>query len=116
MPITKDDGSVVAIEIERADTMLKQIVGLMFRKSVPESYAMVLTMKREAREGIHMLFVRFPIDVAFLDSERKIVDIRQHLKPWTGIAFARKPFRYAMEFPAGTAARASLNVGDRLNW
>ena len=116
MAITKDDGSIVAAEVEYADTMLKQIVGLMFRKSVPKSYAMVFTMRRDNREGIHMLFMRFHIDIAFLDKDKRIIDIRQNLKPWTGLAFSHKPFRYAIELPAGAAARASLKLGERLNW
>jgi uncharacterized protein len=116
MAITKDDGSIVAAEVEYADTMFKQIVGLMFRKSVPESYAMVFSMKRDNREGIHMLFVRFPIDVVFLDKDKRILDIRRNLKPWTGLAFSKKAFRYAMEMPAGAVARASLKEGEKLDW
>ncbi len=116
MAITKEDGSIVAVEVELADTILKQVVGLMFRKSVPESYAMIFSMGRDNREGIHMLFMRFPIDIAFLDKDKRIIDLRQDLKPWTGLAFSKKPFRYAIELPAGAAARASLKVGERLIW
>ncbi len=116
MAITKDDGSIVALEVERADTILKQVIGLMFRKSVPESYAMLFTMKHDNRDGMHMLFMRFPIDIAFLDKDKRIIDIRQNLKPWTGLAFSHKPFRYAIELPAGAATRASLKLGERLSW
>ena len=49
MAITKEDGSIVAAEAERADTLLSQVVGLMFRKSIPESYALVFSMKRDKR-------------------------------------------------------------------
>ena len=116
MAITKEDGSIVAVEVERADTILKQVIGLMFRKSVPESYAMVFTLKRDNRDGIHMLFVRFPIDVVFLDKDKRILDIRRNLKPWTGLAFSKKAFRYALEMPAGAVARAALKEGERLDW
>ncbi|HEY3421848.1 MAG TPA: DUF192 domain-containing protein [Methanocellaceae archaeon] len=116
MAITKDDGSIVATEVERADSILKQVIGLMFRKRVPESFAMVFTMKRDNRDGIHMLFVRFPIDVVFLDKDKRILDIHRNLKPWTGLAFSKKAFRYAMEMPAGAADRSSLREGERLNW
>jgi uncharacterized membrane protein (UPF0127 family) len=116
MSVTKEDGYVVAEEVERADTLLKQIVGLMFRKSVPGSYAMVFSMKRDNRDGLHMLFMHFPIDVAFLDSEKRILSIHRNLKPWTGMAFSSKPFRYVIELPAGAADRASLKEGDRLSW
>ena len=119
MAITKDDGSIVAVEVERADTILKQVVGLMFRKSVPESYAMVFTMKRDNREGIHMLFVRFPIDVVFLDQNKKILDIHRNLKPWTGLAFSKQGIPLCAWRCPRASGRASLkkakgSTGDRL--
>ncbi len=116
MPVTKEDGTVIAENIERADTLLKQIVGLMFRKSIPDSYAMVFSMKRDNRDGLHMMFMHFPIDVVFLDREKKIISIHRNLKPWTGMAFSSKPFRYVIELPAGTIDRASLKEGERLSW
>lgn len=116
MPILKDDGTVVATDIERANTILKQVIGLMFRKSVPDSYAMVFETRFDNRDGLHMLFMHFPIDVVFLDRDKRILEIHRDLKPWTGLAFSKKPFRYAVELPAGASERAALKEGDRLTW
>ncbi len=114
MSLTKNDGTVISATIEHADTFLKKAVGLMFRKSFDG--ALIFDMGHSAYDGIHMLFVRFPIDVVFLDSDRTIIDIKTGLKPWTGSAFPRSSFRYAIELPAGTAEKVSLAAGERLAW
>lgn len=114
--LTKPDGTVVAREIEIADRLLKKTLGLMFRRSIPENYAMIFDVCREQRIIIHMMFVPFPIDLILLDKGSKIVDIWRGLRPWTGIAFSRKPARYAVELPAGAADRYELKEGEMLDW
>ncbi len=100
--LKKSDGTVVASEVEMADTMLQQAVGLMFKKRIPPGYAMIFDLRREQYVSIHMMFVFFPIDLVFLDRDRKIIDARRRLRPWIGLAFSRKPARYAIEMPAGS--------------
>jgi len=62
-------------------------------------------MGRETYDSIHMLFVRFPIDVVFLDSERRIVDLKANLRPWLGTDLPESRFRYAIELPAGAIGK-----------
>ena len=62
-----------------------------------------------------MVFVFFSIDLVYLDSEKRVVDIRR-LKPLIGLACSRKPARYAIEMPAGSVEKVSLKVGDLLEW
>jgi hypothetical protein len=114
--LRKGDGTLVAAQVELADHLLKQMVGLMFRRGIPESYAMVFDLYLEQRISIHMLFVPFPIDIVFLDRDRRIVDARQGLRPWIGLAFSRRPARYAIELPARAIERHSLREGDTLEW
>jgi len=70
----------------------------------------------ETYDGIHMLFVFFPIDVLFLGSDRQIVDLKSNLRPWIGAAFPRSRFQYAIELPAGAINKFRLNIGDKLDW
>jgi uncharacterized protein len=114
MSLTTVDGRFVSPEVEIADTLLKQIIGLMFRRSFRG--AMVFDMGRESFEGIHMMFVFFPIDVVFLDPNKNILDLKKNLRPWTGSAFPKSRFRYAIELPAGTIDRIGLKTGDQLQW
>ena len=62
------DGSTLEI----ADTILTKAVGLMFRK---EPVPLLLVFGIQARHSIWMLFMRFPIDLIFLDSQRTVVTI-----------------------------------------
>ena len=114
--IRKGDGAVVATEVELADTFFRQLRGLMFRRDLPESYAMLFDLYYERPVSFHMMFVRFPLDMLFLDDERRIIDLRRGLCPWTGHASSRQPARYVIELPAGTVGRLALREGDELAW
>jgi hypothetical protein len=62
--------------------------------------------------SVHMFFMRFPIDVVFLDRDRRVVGVRHGLRPWR-VAGARRAVA-ALELPAGAAAAAGLERGDVL--
>jgi uncharacterized membrane protein (UPF0127 family) len=105
---------MVAQKVELADTFFKRAVGLMFRKGLDG--ALVFDMGRLTYDGIHMLFVRFPIDVVFLDGDREVVDVKAGVRPWIGTAFPRARFRYAIELPAGRVEKFSIKPGEKLAW
>jgi len=114
MSLVKSDGTTIAANVEFADNFIKQVMGLMFRKSL--NCALVFDMGRLTYDGIHMLFVRFPIDVVFLDGNKKVVDFKAQVRPWVGTAFPRARFRYAIELPAGAVGKFSIKTGERLAW
>jgi uncharacterized membrane protein (UPF0127 family) len=62
--------------------------------------------------SVHMFFMRFPIDVVFLDRDRKVLSVRHELRPWR-VAGARGAVA-ALELPAGAAAAVGLAEGDVL--
>jgi uncharacterized membrane protein (UPF0127 family) len=62
--------------------------------------------------SVHMLFMRFPIDVVFLDRDHKVVGLRHGLRPWR-IAGERGAYA-TLELPAGTAAATEIKEGDVL--
>lgn len=62
--------------------------------------------------SVHMFFMRFPIDVVFLDRDRNVVRVVQGVRPWR-FAGARKAVA-ALELPAGAAAEVGLAEGDVL--
>jgi uncharacterized membrane protein (UPF0127 family) len=57
-------------------------------------------------------FMRFPIDVVFLDRDWRVVKVVHRLRPWR-VAGARHAVA-ALELPAGTAETSRLQVGDVL--
>jgi uncharacterized protein len=62
--------------------------------------------------SVHMLFMRFPIDVVFLDRELSVVGVAPDLRPWR--MAGRRGAKAALELPAGEAARRRLTSCDRL--
>lgn len=96
----------LATEVETADSFLAQARGLMFRRSVPDDYALVFPFSGIGSRDIHMVFVPFPLDVVWLvdDTVRRV----ERLRPWTGFARARADT--VVELPAGAAD--DVETGD----
>jgi len=101
-------GAVVCDRCEVADRYFARMRGLLGRKSLEPGGGMLLTPEK----SVHMFFMRFPIDVVFLDRGNKVVGVRHQLRPWH-IAGARGAHA-ALELPAGTAAAAEITEGDVL--
>lgn len=76
---------VLASNVEIADTLLAQTVGLTGRKPLPDSFAMVFPLsEHETLAPVHMLGVRVPLDVLWITDER--VTQKRTLRPWIGMA------------------------------
>ena len=88
---------------EVADTTLQKLRGVMFRGTLPEGYGLVFPFEDATERGVHMLFVRVPIDVLWLVDETVVAVERLH--PWTGYHRARADA--IIELPAGAASEVS---------
>ena len=63
-------------------------------------------------EGVHTVGMKFPIDVLFLDKQRKVVKIRAAMPRWRMAACLRA--HSVLELPSGMAAATNTARGDRL--
>jgi hypothetical protein len=64
--------------------------------------------------SIHTFFMRFPIDVVFVDADQVVVKIVPDLRPWrTAVC---KEAHEVVELAAGECERRGLHAGDRLAW
>lgn len=93
------DERVLADRVETAESTLDQLRGVMFRGSLPDGYGLVFPFDRTARRSVHMLFVRVPLDVLWLEGTR--VERVERLRPWIGFGVARADT--VVELPAGAA-------------
>lgn len=101
-------GTVLCERCEVADRPLARMRGLLGRSGLEPGSGMLLTPE----PSVHMLFMRFPIDVVFLDREHKVVGVRHELRPWRA-AGARGAYA-SLELPAGAAAAVGVEEGDVL--
>jgi uncharacterized membrane protein (UPF0127 family) len=91
-----------------ARTPLARMRGLLGRHGLAEGEGLLL----EPAGSIHTFFMRFPIDVVFLDREQRVVRVVPNLRPWR-TAGVRKA-RAVLELAAGEAARVGMTPGSAL--
>ncbi len=109
-------GSVVAERIVGAHGFWGRFRGLMGRDALPVGEGIYL-----ADSSIHMFFMRFPIDALFVSApdasgERRVVDVRPGLRPWTGLVMPVKGAAGVVELPAGTLERAGVQAGSAVRF
>jgi uncharacterized membrane protein (UPF0127 family) len=59
-------------------------------------------------------FMRFPIDVVFLDAERRVVHLVEDLRPWKASKIVRAS-RLVVELPTGTIGQTGTKLGDTIS-
>jgi uncharacterized protein len=106
--VERENGEVLCERCVLADTFWTRFRGLLGRKELAEREGLLI----RPASSVHTLFMRFPIDVVFLDREDTVVKVVPALRPWR-LAAARRAGR-TLELGAGVCARAGLAVGERL--
>ncbi|MEZ0227209.1 MAG: DUF192 domain-containing protein [Planctomycetota bacterium] len=107
--VRASDGAVVAARCEVARTFGSRFLGLMGRAGLPPGGALWI----EPCNSIHMMFVRFRIDVVFVDAEGRVLKVAPRVMPWLGLAACRSAVA-TVELEAGAAERMRLSPGDVL--
>ncbi len=97
------------LRAEAADTFLSRFRGLMGRATLPPGRGLLLT----PCNSVHMCFMRFAIDVIYLDADDRVLKVVQNLWPWLGLSLCPGA-RAALEVTAGEAARLGIEKGRRL--
>jgi uncharacterized protein len=96
---------VLADRAELADNYWTRFMGLMGRRELPPGSGLVL----KPGGGIHMWFMRIPLDVIHVDKRDRVTHVLRGIKPWRfGPLFVGN--KCAVELPAGVAN--GTQVGD----
>jgi uncharacterized protein len=104
------DGQVVCERCEIADGFFSRLRGLLGRRQLPLGQGMLI----RPTWSVHTAFMRFAIDVIFLDAELTVLKVARQLRPWR--LAARFRAHSVLELPAGECERLRIGVGDRLAW
>ena len=91
-----------------ADGPFSRMRGLLGRRSLPDGEGLLI----RPAPSVHTFFMRFPIDVVFLDRELSVVAVRPEVRPWR-TAGARGA-KVTLEIAAGEAARLGIRPEMRL--
>ena len=98
------------LDIEIAESFLSRFCGLMLRKNLPEGRGLLLA----PCNSVHMGFMRFAIDVIYLDENFCIKKIVRNLRPWIGLSMCFGAWG-ALELPSGAAERLQLEIGQKFS-
>ncbi|MFZ2303900.1 MAG: DUF192 domain-containing protein [Minisyncoccia bacterium] len=117
----KDTVSEVVIAGERlnvvvADTPALQEKGLSGRTSLKPNDGMLFIFPEPGFYGFWMKGMKIPIDIIWLNSERRIVDVWENATPdsYPRAYVSRAEAKYVLEVPSGFSSKYSLKEGDVL--
>ncbi len=79
VPLTLPSGKVLQAEVMVSDE--DRAMGLMFRPSLPLDRGMIFVFETADFHGIWMKNCRFPIDILWLDEEKKVVHVAESVPP-----------------------------------
>jgi uncharacterized membrane protein (UPF0127 family) len=95
--------------VDIADTSAARRTGLLKRKSLESGEGLWIV----PCESVHTFFMKFPIDLVYLDRRRKVRKVRHAVPPWRLSACLTA--HSILELPAGTAAATGTVPGDEFS-
>jgi uncharacterized membrane protein (UPF0127 family) len=112
------DGSAVTAELAVSDA--ERQLGLMFRPKINDDQAMLFIFEEEDTHSFWMKNMRFPIDILWLDKDRRIVHIEAQVPPCDQDPCpsypSPQPARFVLEIRSGGASAYKLKLYDRLDF
>ena len=110
LTLRREDGRVVAESVIVADSTMRRLRGLLGKGDLPSGQGILL----RPAWSIHTAFMRFPIDVVFLDADQVVVKIVPRLSPFKTASC--RGAREVIELRSGECDRRGLSLGDRVAW
>lgn len=107
----KSRGSVLIPSLWVARDFFSRFLGLMGRKGLSPEEALLFPRCN----SIHTFFMRFPIDVIFLDEKNVIVEVIERMPAWR-MLLPRRAAKHTLEMAGGRAKALGLTKGIVLEW
>jgi uncharacterized membrane protein (UPF0127 family) len=103
--------TIIADNGRLADDFKTRLVGLLNRSQITQGEALVISPCQQ----IHMFFMKFSIDVIFVDRSDMVVGLVENIKPFAMSPIFKNSHR-AIELPAGTIAQSHTCMGDAIQF
>jgi len=114
-------GQVFQLEI--ADNAHLRQQGLMNRDSMPQKEGMLFVFPISSIHSFWMKDTHIPLDIIWINSDKKIVYIKENAQPCSNIVgaacqsiFPTSPAKYVIELNAGKVGELGLSVGDQIDF
>jgi uncharacterized protein len=111
--IATKDGRVVTFQVEIADSPAKRELGLQYRRDLAADHGMVFLFPAESVQTFWMKNTPIPLDMIFINRDRKIVGIVEQTTPFSlDPRSVGAPSLYVLEINGGLAKRHGIQAGD----
>jgi uncharacterized membrane protein (UPF0127 family) len=100
--------TVLADSAEVADTSAKRRTGLLKHDRLAPGDGLWIV----PCESVHSFFMKFAIDLVYLDREKRVRKVRHRMVPWRVSACLSA--HSILELPAGAVAASLTQAGDQL--
>ncbi|MEK7502976.1 MAG: DUF192 domain-containing protein [Patescibacteria group bacterium] len=106
------------VEVDIANNEKERNKGLGGRKNLPEDSGMLFIFEIPAKYSFWMKDMRFPIDIIWIEENKKITAISENIAPETYPASfsPSEPVKYVLEVNAGWADKNGVKSGDSIEW
>jgi hypothetical protein len=108
--IIRKNTTVLFSRVKWAGNPFLKMKGLLGKKSLDQEEALLFPKA----PSLHTYFMKFTIDIAFLDPSKKVVACMQNVKPGRILPYIRS--RYTIEMPENSIKNKDINLGDQLLW
>lgn len=109
--INTKTGAIIAEKAKITKNFKERSIGLLNRKILEPGEALLI----KPCNSIHTFFMRFPIDVAFLTKEGKVVGIVKDMAAWRFASCILEGYM-TLEMPTGSIERCYIRIGDLLSF
>ncbi len=103
------------VDAEAADTPQKQERGLMNRTGLDPNAGMLFLLPHAERQGIWMKNMRFPIDIAYITEDLRVLQVYESVPPCAAkqcpVYVSDAPVSYVLEVNAGFCASHDIISG-----
>jgi uncharacterized membrane protein (UPF0127 family) len=115
--ISTRQGREVVFQVEIADSPAKRELGLQYRRDLATDRGMIFLFPAETEQTFWMKNTPIPLDMIFIDHERKIVGIVEQTVPFSLDARSvGAPSQFVLEINGGLAKRYGIQAGDRVRF
>lgn len=98
-----------SLHVTQAQRWHERLLGLMFRASLAPDHALLLS----PCASVHTAFMRFAIDLVYLDAQGRVLATRTSVRPWR-MSWGPRGTRHTLELPAGSVDRYGWQAGECL--
>jgi len=112
MIINKTRNTVVCKKSKYLKSILSKSIGLMFSQKIYDT-GLIFVFNKPTVVHLHMFFVFFPIDVFFLNKNKKVIELKENFLPFT-LWFSKVKSSFIIETPKNTIKNSNTRIGDTL--